>query len=407
MAIEADYNLDTSALLVVDGQTALASDVNDVTTAVNSKFQLVHADMVETYNLIGSESVEAAASAAASAVSAGEASDSAVAASASASSASGFSVSASGYSTSASEYSVSASEYADEAAASYSSALISASNASDFASAASVSAGEASDSADAAAQSAIDAAAAADINIDAATIDKHGALLYQNSTDDGFNRLNTQGTSGQALISSGPDAAPYFGTPASAVKLATAVNIGGTSFDGTVSITPAFATTINTSSSTTEAGKVRCTTAAEVNGGTEQALAVTPDALSASYAGTKAVSIQVEDGTTSLEVGTGKAYFSIPSSLNGMNLVSVHAEVVTAGVTGVSTFDVNKNGTSMLSTKITIDSSETGSDTAVTVPAINTSVDHVATYDVISVDIDGISTTAPEGLIVTLEFRLP
>ena len=90
-----------------------------------------------------------------------------------------------------------------------------------------------------------------------------------------------------------------------------------------------------------------------------------------------------------------------------MNLVSVHAEVVTAGVTGVSTFDVNKNGTSMLSTKITIDSSETGSDTAVTVPAINTSVDHVATYDVISVDIDGISTTAPEGLIVTLEFRLP
>jgi hypothetical protein len=61
----------------------------------------------------------------------------------------------------------------------------------------------------------------------------------------------------------------------------------------------------------------------------------------------------------------------------------------------------------MLSTKLTIDSGETGSDTAATPAVINTSYDDVATNDLLRIDIDAISTTAPKGLIVTLEFRLP
>jgi hypothetical protein len=61
----------------------------------------------------------------------------------------------------------------------------------------------------------------------------------------------------------------------------------------------------------------------------------------------------------------------------------------------------------MLSTKITIDSGETGSDTAAAAAVIDTSEDDIATNDLIRVDVDAISTTAAKGLVVTLEFRLP
>ena len=43
--------------------------------------------------------------------------------------------------------------------------------------------------------------------------------------------------------------------------------------------------------------------------------------------------IQIYAGTTSIATGDGQAYFRVPSALNGMNLVSVAAAVVTAGVT--------------------------------------------------------------------------
>ena len=61
----------------------------------------------------------------------------------------------------------------------------------------------------------------------------------------------------------------------------------------------------------------------------------------------------------------------------------------------------------MLSTKITIDSGETGSDTATAAAVIDASEDDIATNDLIRVDVDAISTTAAKGLVVTLEFRLP
>jgi hypothetical protein len=61
----------------------------------------------------------------------------------------------------------------------------------------------------------------------------------------------------------------------------------------------------------------------------------------------------------------------------------------------------------MLSTKLTIDSAETGSDTAAAAAVINTSTDDVATNDLLRIDVDAVSTTAPKGLIITLEFQLP
>lgn len=119
--------------------------------------------------------------------------------------------------------------------------------------------------------------------------------------------------------------------------------------------------------------------------------------------------ILVFDYTANVTTGDGKAYFRIPSKMDGMNLVDVHAEVITAGTTGTTDIQIHNvdNALDMLTTKLTIDSAETGSDTAATAAVINTSNDHVNTHDVIRIDVDAVSTTPPKGLIVTLEFRLP
>jgi len=92
-----------------------------------------------------------------------------------------------------------------------------------------------------------------------------------------------------------------------------------------------------------------------------------------------------------------------------MNLVYVHARVITAGTTNTTDVQIYNvtDSQDMLSTKITIDSTETGSDTAVTPPVINTTYDDVVSYDLLRVDVDAKSTTAPKGLIVTLGFQLP
>ena len=102
--------------------------------------------------------------------------------------------------------------------------------------------------------------------------------------------------------------------------------------------------------------------------------------------------------------GDGKMYIHIDERLANLSLKDVHAEVVTAGTTG--TLDIQianvNNGTDMLSTKLTIDSGETGSDTAATPAIINSVNAGVALNDVLRIDIDAVQSTAPQGLIVTL-----
>lgn len=110
--------------------------------------------------------------------------------------------------------------------------------------------------------------------------------------------------------------------------------------------------------------------------------------------------------TTDVAVGDGAGYAVVPSPLNGLNLVRVHARVITAGTTGTTDIQIHNvtDAVDMLSTKLTIDSTETGSDTAATAAVINTSTDDVATNDLLRIDIDAVSGTAPKGLLVTMEF---
>lgn len=144
---------------------------------------------------------------------------------------------------------------------------------------------------------------------------------------------------------------------------------------------------------------------AEVNTGTSTTKAVTPDGLAGSYAGTKSVAIAVFAPTTDVATGDGKVYITIPEALNGMDLVRAQGTVVTAGTTNATTVMIHNvtDAVDMLSGAISIASG----GTVGTVGTINTSNDSVATNDVLRIDVDSVSTTAPRGLMIVLEFRLP
>jgi len=118
------------------------------------------------------------------------------------------------------------------------------------------------------------------------------------------------------------------------------------------------------------------------------------------------VQIACVDYTTDTAVGDGKGYFRIPKEMNGLNLIRVSANVITAGVTGTTDFQIHNvtDGEDMLSTKLTIDSTETTSATATAAAVIDTDHDDVAEDDILRIDIDAVSTTAAKGAILTLTF---
>jgi len=109
-------------------------------------------------------------------------------------------------------------------------------------------------------------------------------------------------------------------------------------------------------------------------------------------------------------VADGQAFFHVPVQLNGTNLVEVHAEVIVAGTTGTQDIqirNVTQAGVNMLTTEITIDTGETGSDEAAIPPVIDAANDDVATNDLIAIDVDVVHTTPAKGLIVTMGFQTP
>lgn len=117
------------------------------------------------------------------------------------------------------------------------------------------------------------------------------------------------------------------------------------------------------------------------------------------------------NATTALTT-SDKAYFRIPTDLDGMNLVSVSATVGTGAAgsssSGTPTFTVKNvtDSNQMLSTSLTVDASEYTSATAATPAAINTSFDDVVTDDLIEVA----CTTSGTGVTyaaITLGFQLP
>lgn len=149
--------------------------------------------------------------------------------------------------------------------------------------------------------------------------------------------------------------------------------------------------------------------AADLNTGTDTEKLVTPDALAGSNLGRAAIAIEIFGPTVEHATGDGKKYWTVPSILNGMNLIRVSASIVTAGTTGVLTIQIHNltDAADMLSTRITIDSGETHTKTAATPAVINAATDDVATDDVLRIDVDTVHTTEGFGGVLTLEFGLP
>lgn len=121
----------------------------------------------------------------------------------------------------------------------------------------------------------------------------------------------------------------------------------------------------------------------------------------------RSVSISIVESDTSVAIVDGKTAFTVPTMLNGMNLINVVASVHTKGITNTTDIQIRRRragaDVDMLSTKITIGDEYFASD-----EVIDTAKDDVLTGDQIYFDIDAIHTgTAPLGLSVTLTFQTP
>jgi hypothetical protein len=108
--------------------------------------------------------------------------------------------------------------------------------------------------------------------------------------------------------------------------------------------------------------------------------------------------IACSDETTNLTTGTAKATFRSPFAFT---LTAVRASVNTAPTGSTILVDVNENGVSVFSTRVSIDASEKTSTTAATPAVISDSA--IADDAEITIDIDQVgSTIAGKGLKVVL-----
>jgi hypothetical protein len=108
--------------------------------------------------------------------------------------------------------------------------------------------------------------------------------------------------------------------------------------------------------------------------------------------------VAASDETTALTTGTAKITFRMPRAVT---LTSVRASLTTAQASGsIFTIDINESGTSILSTKLTIDNTEKTSTTAATPPVISDV--NLADDSEITIDIDQIGDGTAKGLKVML-----
>lgn len=109
----------------------------------------------------------------------------------------------------------------------------------------------------------------------------------------------------------------------------------------------------------------------------------------ASIKPTECMVIAIGDETTAITTGTAKVTFRMPYAFT---LSAVRASLTTASSSGTPTFDINESGTSILSTKLSIDASEKTSTTAATAAVISDSA--LADDAEMTIDVDVAGTGA-------------
>lgn len=108
------------------------------------------------------------------------------------------------------------------------------------------------------------------------------------------------------------------------------------------------------------------------------------------------IGLAASDETTALTTGTAKVTFRMPF---GLSVTGVRASLTTAQTSGsVFTVDINEAGSTILSTKLTIDNGEKTSTTAATPPVISDAT--LADDAEMTVDIDQVGDGTAKGLKV-------
>lgn len=138
-----------------------------------------------------------------------------------------------------------------------------------------------------------------------------------------------------------------------------------------------------------------------------------------SIAADKNVSLQLNDGTA-MTVGDGKAYFRIPPTLNGFDIIGGSLALVGgASSSGTPTMQIARGRQAsptsahsyvdIFSTPITVDVNEYDSKDATTPAIVNTSNDDLLTGDILRIDVDAIGTglTSAVRWIVTITMQKP
>lgn len=114
------------------------------------------------------------------------------------------------------------------------------------------------------------------------------------------------------------------------------------------------------------------------------------------------IQLACSDEITALTTGTSKITFRMPRA---GTITAVRASLSTAQASGsIFTVDINEAGTSILSTKLTIDNTEKTSTTAVTAPVISDST--IADDAEMSIDIDQVGDGTAKGLKVTIYYSI-
>lgn len=115
-------------------------------------------------------------------------------------------------------------------------------------------------------------------------------------------------------------------------------------------------------------------------------------------ANTQSIIIACGDETTAITSGTAKVVFRMPYAFT---LTAVRASLGAAQTSGsIFTVDINEAGSSMLSTKLTIDNTEKTSTTAATAAVISDTA--IADDAEISIDVDQVGSGDAAGLKVAL-----
>ena len=112
------------------------------------------------------------------------------------------------------------------------------------------------------------------------------------------------------------------------------------------------------------------------------------------------MTIALSDETTSITTGTAKITFRAPFAMTLTQIPRASLTVVSSS--GIPEVDINKNGVSIFSTRLTIDANEKTSTTAATAAVLSTTT--FADDDEITMDVD-VAGTGAKGLKVTLYYR--